>query len=282
MHDRVQTECREREFGHALSPRNTSTLVLGHGPNLDFGPACYGRSRVGLDASQDPIGLLIWGVALRRILVDEPDALCEVIVICRPGLRLRLTHCLWLGFQRAPPHMVARSLLRSHWTAFLTAQGPGRKTGAKPWPRHKAAAVGAEMALSKCTILTTSTSLSPRFETMISTLAAAGKASLNRRGSGRSSRRPLATASPIVEARPHSTMEIWLSNKTIMDLGPPAPTQGRQAPSRNSLRVRGSAGSRLSHCGRSYGRSCHRLLSAEACIATSIKWPDIAETRPVR
>ena len=61
---------------------------------------------------------------------------------------------------------------------------------------------------------------------------------LNWRVSGRSSTRPVATASPIAEARPHSTMEIWASNKTITDFGPPATR--RQSPSRNSLRVRGS------------------------------------------
>ena len=86
---------------------------------------------------------------------------------------------------------------------------------------------------------------------MISTLAASGKGFLNRIGFGRSARKPRATKSPIVEARPHSTMETWASNKTMMDFGPSPPVQGRQAPSRNSLRVRGSAGARLSHWGRS-------------------------------
>ena len=84
VQERLQAVGVERELCHAHCPAQTPTLVLTHVPDLWFRPTSNGGTRVRLDVDQNSQSLLVLGVAVRGVRVDEDDAFLQFGVGWRP------------------------------------------------------------------------------------------------------------------------------------------------------------------------------------------------------
>ena len=135
----------QREWRFQLSAGHPSAFVLRHEANFGFGPARDWSSRAFLDATKNPIILLVLGVALWRVVIDVLDS-CPKLFISRGPLR-------WMGATRSP----ALLLLLESKPGHMQARQPGNQCEDSllegPWSGTKDKGIRGSSAESKSLIL---------------------------------------------------------------------------------------------------------------------------------